>query len=63
MTQGNKQPVYNPWPAYFMILAGLCLIAAKLLNLDRAWTGIDTLKVCVGAAVAVFGMVRLIQKK
>ncbi|MCH2232510.1 MAG: hypothetical protein MK105_19390 [Crocinitomicaceae bacterium] len=63
MTNSKKKEEFNPWQSYFMMGAGVCLIAVRFIGDNTKWLSIDMLKVGVGAILIAYGIFKLIKKK
>jgi len=58
----NKKP-YSPTTAVLMIIAGVLMIASKLIDMDKPFSTFDTIKVVFGVASIGFGVYSLAVKK
>jgi hypothetical protein len=54
---------YNPWPSYFLIGAGVCVLGSRFFGEISQWTTIDITKVIAGVAIIGIGVFRLVKKK
>lgn len=63
MAEQRKEREFNPWQSYFMIAAGIALVALRFMGDKEQWSNIDLLKAAVGVAMIVYGTYRLIKKK
>lgn len=59
---GEKKP-YSPTTAILITIAGACMIASKLIDIDEPFSTLDTLKMVFGIASVGIGVYALVTKK
>lgn len=59
----NKKEEFNPWPSYFLVIAGICLLISRFLGNIDVWSKLDILKVVVGVVMIGYSIYQLISKK